>query len=144
MDSAYWSTIAALAGTVLGALGSMATTWLAATVQERGRRTAQAIARRENLYGEFIEESSKVFSDALIHKLDDISKLVHLYALVSKLRLFASPKVIATADEVMRRILETYEGPDRDVHVLVKGLDQRELDILLMFSESCRRDLDDM
>ena len=76
------------------------------------------------------------------HKLDDISKLVHLYALVSKLRLFAPPKVIATADEVMRRILQTYEGPDRDVHVLVKELDQRELDMLQTFSQSCRRDLD--
>jgi hypothetical protein len=144
MDTAYLSTIAALAGTVLGALGSMATTWLAATVQERGRRAAQAIARRENLYGEFIEECSKVFSDALVHKLDNISKLVHLYALVSKLRLFAPPKVIATADEVMRRILQTYEGPERDFHALVKEIDMQELDILLMFSESCRRDLDDM
>ena len=48
----------------------------------------------------------------------------------------------SAADEVMRRILQTYEGPDRDVHVLVKELDQRELDMLQTFSQSCRRDLD--
>ena len=39
----------------------------------------QATTRREALYGQFIEEASKLISDALTHKLDDLSKLVPLY-----------------------------------------------------------------
>jgi hypothetical protein len=36
------------------------------------------MTRREHLYGDFIEESSKLFSDALTHEFDDPSKFVRL------------------------------------------------------------------
>jgi hypothetical protein len=48
---------------------------------------AQAMTRREHLYGEFIEEASKLFTDALTHQLEEPSKFVRLYALVGNLRL---------------------------------------------------------
>ena len=88
-NSAYISAIAALAGSGIGAVASFATTWLTQDAQERARRVAQAVARRERLYGEFIEEASKLFTDALTHQFDDPSKFVRLYALVGRLRLFA-------------------------------------------------------
>jgi hypothetical protein len=69
---------------------------------------------REQLYGGFIEEASKLFTDALTHELGDPAKFVALYALVAKLRLFASPGVIANAEQVMRRVVETYNLPNRD------------------------------
>jgi hypothetical protein len=80
------SGIAALAGSATGALASFATTWLTQHRQERAQRFAQAMALRHRLYGEFIEEASKLFTDALTHELDDPSKFVHLYAALSQRR----------------------------------------------------------
>jgi hypothetical protein len=74
-------------------------------------------SRVGNLYGEFIEEASKLITDALTHKLDDLSKLVPLYALISKLRLFAPPNVVALADEVMLRIFTLYAETDKSFHI---------------------------
>src|SRR5258708_23955976 len=98
MDNAYISAIAALAGSGIGAVAAFATTWLTQDAQVRAERFAQAMTRREHLYGEFIEEASKLFADALTHELDDLSKFVRLYALVGRLRLFASAGVIAKAE----------------------------------------------
>jgi hypothetical protein len=67
------------------------------------------MSRREHLYGDFIEEPSRRFSDALTHGFDDLS------ALVGKLRLFASAKVISKAEETMRLIVDTYDRPRRPI-----------------------------
>ena len=141
MNGAYFSAFAALAGSAIGALGGVVTTWITLNGQQRARRFARELSRKENLYAEFIEESSKLYTDALTHKLDDLSKLIPLYALISKLRLFASDNVISKAEEVMWRIIQTYEQPEHDVHTLVKR-EQRDLDVLRAFSEACRRDID--
>jgi hypothetical protein len=111
MNSAYISAFAALAGSGIGAVASFATTWLTQDAQHRARRVAQAMTRRERLYGKFIEEASKLFTDALTHQLDDPSKFARLYALVGRLRLLAPANVIARAEEVMQRIVETNTSP---------------------------------
>jgi hypothetical protein len=140
MDSAYMSGIAALAGSAVGGLSSIATTWLTQHSQERAQRIAQAMTRREHLYGEFINEASKLFTDALTHQLDEPSKFVRLYALVGNLRLSASPEVIVKAEEVMRRIVETYKLPNIDFRNLAER-EESETDLLRGFSEACREDV---
>jgi hypothetical protein len=122
-------------------MGSIGTTWLTSSAQERAQRLTQVMSRRENLYGEFIEEAAKVYSHALISKLDDASNLVHLYALVSKLRLFASTSVISKADDAMQQIIDTYNGPNRDLPGLLSEQDARSLDVLRAFSEACRKEM---
>jgi len=140
MNDTYTSGIAALAGSAIGALASFATTWLTQHAQERTQRFAQAMALRQQLYGEFIEEASKLFTDALTHELDDPSKFVRLYALVGKLRLFAAANVVSRAEEVMQRIGETYNLPNRDFRN-PEGRHERDVDVLRAFSEACREDL---
>jgi hypothetical protein len=140
MNNAYISAIAALAGSGIGAIASFATTWLTQDAQERARRVAHAMTRRGNLYGEFIEEASKLFTDALTHELDDPSKFVRLYALVGRLRLFAPGNVIAKAEQVMQHIVETYRLPNRDFRTL-EDSQQHDVDVLRAFSEVCREDL---
>src|SRR6267142_6760989 len=124
MNDTYTSGIAALAGSAIGGLASFATTWLTQHAQDRTQRFAQAMALRQRLYGEFIEEASKLFTDALTHQLDDPSKFVRLYALVGNLRLCASAEVIVKADEVMRHIVETYKRPNIDF----RNLEDRQED----------------
>jgi hypothetical protein len=140
MDNAYMSAIAALAGSAIGGLATISTTWLTHHAQTRAQRVAQATARQEHLYGEFIDEAAKLVTDALTHELDDPSKLVHLYALVGKLRLFASAEVISQAEEVMQRIVQNYGLPNRDFRS-PESARQHSSDVLRAFSEACRQDL---
>ena len=54
------------------------------------------MTRREHLYGEFIEEGSNLFTDALTHQFEEPSKFGRLYALVGNLSLCASSDVIVS------------------------------------------------
>jgi hypothetical protein len=71
--------------------------------------------RRERLYGEFVDEASRLLADALTHHLEEPSKMVQLYAILGKLRLFAPASIVARADEVMDQIVEIYDLPNADL-----------------------------
>jgi hypothetical protein len=141
MDAAYISAFAALAGSAIGASASFATTWLTQHTQERATRLAQEMNRRERLYGEFIDEASRLLADALTHHLEDPSKMVPLYAIMGKLRLFAPANVVAGADGVMGQIVEIYDLPNADFRSPAHRPTQQRVDILRDFGEACRDDL---
>jgi len=142
MDAAYISAIAALGGSAVGALASFMTTWLTLNSQQRANRWAREMSRRETLYGEFIEEASKLYTDSLMNRSEEPTKLVRIYALSNKLRLFSSTDVLTKVEDVMTRLLQTYENPAQDFDWVLKTKDPRRADILRPFSEACRRDLD--
>jgi hypothetical protein len=141
MEAAYISALAALAGSAIGALASFATTWVTQHGQERATQRVQDRARREALYGEFIREASTLFGDAFRHELDDPAKLVNLYAIVSKIRLFGEPRTLDEAERVMRRIGETYFAPNQDLAAFADIRHAGELDPLCEFSNACREEL---
>ncbi len=140
MTPAYISAIAALCGSIIGALVSIATTWLTQRHQDESRRRAQEYTRRERIFVEFIDLSSKAFVDALIEtSIKDPAKVVSLYATMGKLRLFASGGTVEAAEKVMSRILETYYRPKVDLQTKL-AVDPTS-DILREFSERCRGEL---
>jgi len=139
MDTAYISAIAALGGSAVGALASFMTTWLTLNSQDRANRSVSAVNRRENLYGEFMEEAAKLYSDALTNAPEDAKKFVHIYALVSKLRLFASRDVLAQVDQLMSKIVQTFESPEKDFQCAIRR--PNDMDILRPFGEACRKEL---
>ena len=94
MDAALLSAFSALAGSAIGALSSLATTWMTQNAQNRTTYLNQQRAKREALYSEFIDEASRLFTDALSHEMEDLSKLVHLYSIQNKIRLFASQEIM--------------------------------------------------
>lgn len=107
VSSAYISAVAALCGSIIGALVSIATTWLSQHHQDESRRRAQKYTRRERIFIEFIDLSSKAFVDALLEtSIKDPAKVVSLYATIGKLRLFASVQTVEAADKVMSKSLK--------------------------------------
>ena len=54
-----WSILSALAGSAIGGLTSLAASWLTQRVQFSAHQLAHDIARREELYKEFIEQAKK-------------------------------------------------------------------------------------
>ena len=65
MDAAYISAFAALAGSLIGGLTSLATSWLGQRAQEKARELARDKRQREELYGRFIDGASRLYIDAL-------------------------------------------------------------------------------
>jgi hypothetical protein len=141
MDTAYISALAALAGSTIGGLTSLTASWLSERVQFQTHQQAQDLARREDLYKSFIEEASKWFADAYTHDSPEISNLVNLYALVSKMRILSSPKVVESADRAVRAIIDTYLAPIKTFRDVREIMDHREMNPLLDFSNACREEL---
>lgn len=141
MDTGYISALSALAGSAIGALASLTTTWLTQSSQMRAARLAQDGARREALYGEFIREASRLFVDAFEHELDDPAKMVHLYAMVSTMRLFGGPETLREAEKVMAAIGAAYFAPNKDLKLFAEITVGSELDPLYAFSNACRDEL---
>ena len=143
MDPVYFSAFAALAGSTIGGLTSLAASWLTQRVQFRVQRLAHDIDRREDLYKDFIGEASNSYSHAFEHDLTDISQLVRLYALVSRMRVLSSQQVIEQADRVMRAIVEAYLAPNKSIRdILPHSLKGNiTLDPLRDFANACRDEL---
>lgn len=141
MNPAYIPALSALAGSAIGALASVATTWLSQVHQDRVQQLDREASRRERLFAEFIDQASQVFVDAMVQdRLDDPAKLVPMYASMSKLRLFATPRTIGAAEAVLESILKTYEAPPASPQATkAEGLAAH--DILRAFAESCRAEL---
>ena len=141
MDPAYLSALAALAGSTIGGLTSLATSWLTQHGQLRAQQLARDVAKREELYKSFIEEASRLYTDAYEHDKADTSKLVNVYALVSEMRVLSSPRVIENADKVVRVIIETYLAPNKTFRDVPEILNNDAMDPLREFSNACREDL---
>jgi hypothetical protein len=139
-EVSYISALAALAGSGIGAIASIGTTWLAQRHQDRSQRLAQNRTRLEQIFGEFIDQASRLFADALTHQLDDLSKLVPLYATLGKLRLYASNETILCADCVMSRIVDAYYGPN--INYETQRIKKAEdYDVLRAFIAACQAEL---
>jgi hypothetical protein len=104
--------LAAIFGSLVGALGSSISTWITQRYQDRRELLATKIFRREELYSDFISENARLLVDALEHNVGDPKNLIPAYALLSRIRLSSSPYVLATAEEVVRDIIGTYAKPN--------------------------------
>jgi hypothetical protein len=141
MDPAYFSTFAALAGSAIGGLTSIGTSWFTQRVQLGAEQRKRDLDARHDLYRGFIEEASKWYADAYEHDNARVSNLVDLYALVSRMRIQSSPKVVEAADKVVRMIIETYRAPNKTMVEVEELLDNTALNPLFDFSRACRDEL---
>ena len=112
MNPTYLPALAALAGSAVGGLTSLGSAWLTQHRQDRARRLSQDKARRQKLYKQFIDEASKLYADALVHNETEVSALVSVYALVSKMRVVSSSAVVEKAEAVVRMVVDTYFTPN--------------------------------
>ncbi len=139
MDMMYFPVVAALWGSASGSLATVVTNWVTQRRKDRLRTAAQTVSRRQKLYKSFIEETSKLYADALTNETSELSKLVDMYALIGRMKVVSSDEVIEAAEKTGRLIVETYLSPKRtlvDLPELIK-----EMDPLRDFSEACRREL---
>jgi hypothetical protein len=61
LNPAYLPALAALAGSAIGGLTSLAAAWLTQQRQDHTKRLSQDKTRRQKLYRQFIDEASKLY-----------------------------------------------------------------------------------
>ena len=140
MNVMYIPAITALSASAFGAISTALTNLFNKRRQDRVRRSSRAVAQREALYKSFIEETSRLYADALANDTSELSKLVDMYALIGRMKILSSDAVVRAAEKAGRLIIDTYLAPNKslvDLPVLIADLDP-----LRDFSEACRRELE--
>ena len=144
--------MAAIMGALVGGLASLASTWVSERTRHRRDLIQREITKRETTYSDFIDHASKLYVVSATHNLNEDDKTsleselegaVSLYGIASRIRLFASDRVIKEAEAVLDLILIQFGAENISVQELrEKKLNER--DPLKAFSVSCRRELHDL
>jgi hypothetical protein len=77
-SAAYMSAVAALVGTFVGGITSIATSWLGQQRQTTEQRRTRQKVEVQALYKLFIQDASKLYVDALEHDTTEMPKLVDI------------------------------------------------------------------
>ena len=142
MDAATISAISALAGTAIGGLTSSLTTLLNQSAQARADQISHDLGRREDLVRDFIVAASKTYGEAFATNEPQVPELVNLYSMVSRMRVLAMPRSVASAEKLMLVIIDTYFQPNKTIHDLHEMMKTRgAVDPLREFSEAARDEL---
>ena len=151
MDGGISNGLAAIMGALVGGLASLTSTWVSERTRHKRDLLQREITKRESTYSEFIDHASKLYVTSATHNLDDhdanfeseLEGAVSLYGIASRIRLFASDRVIKEAEAVLDVILIQFGAENISLHELrEKKLNER--DPLKTFSVSCRRELRDL
>ena len=145
MDTTILSAMSAVLGSLVGGSATVATAWITQRTLNRRRLVAAEIRNRQNLYGEFINECSARALDSFEHTLDKSERLLSIYALLNRIRICASDKVLSEAERALASITEQYFSPNlslEQLHTLVRN--GARSDPLRSFAEACRAEVRSM
>ena len=144
MNASVISALSGLLGAAIGGFASLLASWMTQRVQVRAQWVVQDKLHRQDLYREFIEEASKCYIDALQHDKGDIPALVTLYTKIQRMRILSPSNVVAAAEQIGHKILDTYLQPDRTFLELREMVQSNSIDILHDFSEACRQEFESL
>ena len=146
-DPATVSALAAIVGSLAGALCSAISAWIAQRHQDRRELLVKRASHREQLYSDFISESARLMADAAQPTFQDPRRLIATYALPSRIRLSSSTKVVDSAERVIKAILDSYSEPNltpEEIQSRVGKGNGKDDDPLRDFSDICRCDLESL
>jgi hypothetical protein len=138
---------AALIGAIVGGSASLAAAIYKDRAQYRLQRVTAEVTRRETVYADFVMSASRMLLNA--HVRDDIAldgEEQRLVGLINRMRLFAPQEVLASAETVLKAIVNIYLKPRVDLRQLATDVltDGTPGDPLLPFSSVCRQDLENV
>ena len=107
----------------------------------RAQRFAAEKEARAALFGRFLDEAAKLYTDALQNKRDDTAALIGIYALKNRIRLISSEQVVDAAENLTRIIVDAYLAPNITMEKMRANWIERHVDPLRDFSDACRQEL---
>jgi len=141
VDTPTIGALSAVLGSLVGGTATAATSWMSQRALNRSKQVKDEMRRRESLYGEFISECAKLAVDALAHSLEQPETLLPAYALLNRIRLCASPAVLAEAENVLRRVTQQYFAKNLPVEQIRDLALSKDGDPLEAFGQACRAEL---
>jgi hypothetical protein len=145
MDATILSGMAGVLGSLVGGSATVATAWVTQRTLHRRELLAAESSKRENIYGQFINECSARAVDSFENTLDKSERLLSIYALLNRIRICASEAVLHEAEQALASITEQYFSPNlslEQMRALVR--DGAKADPLRGFAEACRVELRSM
>src|SRR5580658_8071082 len=104
MDSTLTSVLAALGGSLVGASTPVLSNFVLQRSLTQRELTNREIAQREELYAEFIRQGTASNAKAPSQNLEKMDDIVAMYALVNRIRFFASESVLEAAEEFVKKL----------------------------------------
>lgn len=141
MDNTLTSVLAALGGSVIGATTPVVSNFvLQRSVMQRELKNRE-IAQREELYSEFIRQGTSCYAKALSQSLDNLDEIVAMYALVNRIRLFASASVLDAAEVFVKKLVERFGEKNMSLDQIKSVALEQHADPLNDFALKCRSEL---
>ena len=141
MDSTLTSVLAALSGSVIGASTPVLSNFVIQRSAAQRELTNREIAQREELYSEFIRQGTSCYAKALSHNLENIDEIVAMYALVNRIRLFASRSVLDAAEVFVKNLVVKYGEKNMTIEQIESVALEQHADPLSDFAFKCRSEL---
>ena len=141
MDSTLTSVLAALSGSVIGASTPVLSNFVLQRSVAQRELTNREIAQREELYSEFIRQGTGSYAKALSQSLENIDEIVAMYALVNRIRLFASRSVLEAAEAFVKKLVATYGDKNMTIEQIKSVALEQHADPLNDFALKCRSEL---
>jgi len=141
MDSTLTSVLAALGGSIIGASTPVLSNFVLQRSLTQRELTNREIAQREELYSEFISRGTSCYAKALSQSLENIDEIVAMYALVNRIRLFASGSVLEAAESFVKKLVERYGEQNMSIDQIKSVAMEEHADPLNDFALKCRAEL---
>ena len=141
MDNTLTNILAALGGSMIGASTPVVSNFVLQRSVTQREITNREIAKREELYSEFIRQGTLCYVKALTQSLDNLDEIVAMYALVNRIRLFASESVLQAAEAFVKKLVEKYGEKNMSIDQMKSVVLDQQVDPLSDFALKCRSEL---
>jgi hypothetical protein len=141
MDSTLTSVLAALSGSIIGASTPVLSNFVLQRSVAQRELTNREIAQRQELYSDFICHGTECYAKALSQGLDNIDEIVAMYALVNRIRLFGSDRVLEAAEAFVKKLVARYGEKNWTIEQIKSAALEEHVDPLNDFALKCRSEL---
>ena len=141
MDSTLTSVLAALCGSVIGASTPVLSNFVLQRSLTQRELTNRELAQREELYAEFIRQGTLCYAKSLSQNLDSLDEIVAMYALVNRIRLFATISVLDAAEAFVKKLVERFGEKNMSLDQIKSIALEQHADPLNDFALKCRAEL---
>ena len=141
VDNTLTSVLAVLGGSVIGASTPVLSNFVLQRSAAQRELTNREIAQREELYSEFIRQGTGCYAKALSQSLENLDEIVAMYALVNRIRLFASRSVLEAAEAFVKKLIAKYGETNMTIEQIKLVALEQHADPLNDFALKCRAEL---
>jgi hypothetical protein len=141
MDNTLTSIMAALGGSIIGASTPVVSNFVLQRSVTQREMTNREIAQRVELYSEFIRQGTSCYAKALSQSLESLDEIVAMYAMVNRIRLFASDSVLEAAETFVKKLVERFGENNMSLDEIKAVALEQHVDPLNDFALKCRLEL---